>query len=286
MQTPNASRRIGFTLIELLVVIAIIAVLMGLLLPAVQKVREAASRMKDANHLAQIAKAAHTYHDANDRFPPAAGPIAGTLVYPTAVHLLPFIEQSQLYDVVADDVFAAGDYNVPVPVFVSDFEPGSNTAGTINYGFNAHVFGDGNVDGTLNSNNGKRTLAKITRKDGTSNTLMLSTVYADCGTAEVRFMGVGDSGTFVPATPSAASGAFFGVTTTDTSGTVSTLQKAPLSNSCTPGSRFAQSFSTSNVLIAHCDASVRTVSTRYAQSPLIWNASVRLEDGLAQVNWD
>jgi prepilin-type N-terminal cleavage/methylation domain-containing protein len=140
----NSSRqRGGFTLIELLVVIAIIGVLVGLLLPAVQKVREAANRMACANNLKQISLAAHNYAGAMGVFPPGinvspyaaatpytsqppyAGPYTGVLAY-----LLPYLEQDNVYKQIPISYFqfntAQGAWAYTTPPF--DYQSGANPA--------------------------------------------------------------------------------------------------------------------------------------------------------------
>jgi prepilin-type N-terminal cleavage/methylation domain-containing protein/prepilin-type processing-associated H-X9-DG protein len=111
---PPLTRR-GFTLIELLVVIAIIAILIGLLLPAVQKVREAAARAKCSNNLKQMSLALHNCNDTHGRLPPTAGTFGGAWYAPHFFHLLPFIEQDNVYKGATVGSFVIPMWDTPGP---------------------------------------------------------------------------------------------------------------------------------------------------------------------------
>ena len=197
-------KRVGFTLIELLVVIAIIAILMALLVPAVQKVREAAARTQTNNNLRQCGIAIHNYHGVFNKFPNASW-TGG--VYTTAgqfrtmwFHLLPYVEQ--------DNVYKNNVHNAVIAAYLAPSDPYvSTTDGKLNFAGNIRLFAYGTLTptkannavattggtptgtglvtqvGNMNSTNGATTSLSLARiADGTSNVFMLATRYADCGT--------------------------------------------------------------------------------------------------------
>jgi prepilin-type N-terminal cleavage/methylation domain-containing protein len=199
----------AFTLVELLVVIALIAVLIGLLLPAFQMVREAASLISCRNRLKQIVLAAHNFESAHNRLPPLVGgpgfsPTFATVDGPTPIFLLPYLEQESLYRSMYNPrngrIYAgwegnpggANPYTAIIPMFLCPSDPSTNGGRSLfvqdwaiaSYAANGQVFADTDARGYQLYWDARRQTSAI--QDGSSNTILFAEKYANCANDQIR----------------------------------------------------------------------------------------------------
>jgi prepilin-type N-terminal cleavage/methylation domain-containing protein len=307
-------RRKGFTLIELLVVIAIIAILIGLLLPAVQKVREAANRTKCQNNLKQMSLALHNCNDTYRNLPPLAGPFPSSSTQTsntTQFWLLPFIEQDNLYKSALDAM--TNTYNplvlpavVPAasmtvktylcpadPSLPTDGHPanaihlsGGNAIAGSSYAANAQVFG---ASGGANTTPPFLVISPMgngsipaTFVDGTSNTVVFAEKYGMCVYPSLSPTGGGNWWARAVPAPS-ISGPYFGYISTSANTQLGgynvtppfQIQPAPYNGNCDP--RLPSSGHTAVMQVGLGDGSVRGVSA--GVSPRTWWSAVTPNGG-------
>jgi prepilin-type N-terminal cleavage/methylation domain-containing protein len=293
-------KRSGFTLIELLVVIAIIAILIGLLLPAVQKVREAAARMKSANNLKQLALAVHNYEGVIGKIPGNAETMPNGVRVSAHWLLLPFIEQSALHDIsgVSNAAYLANAGTI-VSTFIAPLDtslPGNVVTinGVVwaasNYAANHPIFGypgnGTNWTGFVNNdwdNKGRRIQ---TISDGASNTVMFGERYAQCssGGSLWAYRNI-DPAPTGPSYPGWGRMSFFPANWTSnnrsTPFTSVPPQIRPTVANCSPYN--IQALSQSGCQVSMCDGSVRTVSPSISSTT--WFAAVWPDDGQVLGDW-
>ena len=234
-------QRLAFTALQLVVVLGILLLGLALMVPAVQKVRDAAMRAQSMNNMKQLALAMHAYHDSYNGLPPAVGEM-GNQSGPTHFHILPFLEEANVFNAAQGASWKNDTYGIIIRVFLDPRDQTSpdhiykNWLATTNYPVNWMV-----------TKEGKMSLAQI--PDGTSNTLMFAQRYQMCN-GEPTAWGYPAFHTWAPMFAYYSEGAF---------------QSAPSQEQCNP--RLAQSLGR-DMVVAMCDGSVRTLSANIR--PTTW----------------
>jgi prepilin-type N-terminal cleavage/methylation domain-containing protein len=276
-RSKTAGRRIGFTLIELLVVIAIIAILIGLLLPAVQKVRVAAARTQSLNNLKQMGIANQSFHDSYGYIPGGVDPVPGPTGYASVLFfLLPFMEQGNLYNDALNNGLYNNDCYATVKPYRSPLDPNQTTPGGAyapgNYAFNGAIF----IAPCVSWASHLTLMSGF--PDGTSNTVIFGEQYSQCGGYNKGWAWLAwwNEAAGLEWSPHVECGLCPVMPGMNATTGAPPPQNMPTSSACDPNN--LQAMSSGGCLVGLCDGSTRSVSTSI--SPTTWLKACIPNDGL------